>query len=289
MIWGSTYLAIRIAIETLPPFLMAGVRFVVAGTVLVGWSRLRGSALPTRIQWRNTAVVGAMLLLVGNGAVVWAEQWVPSGLVALLVATVPLWIVLVDWGWGERRPPGPWLVLGLAWGLAGVALLVGTEGIGIAVGKPLLGAGVVLVGALSWAAGSIVARDAAMPSSPAMTVGAEMLCGGGLLLILSLAVGEPAAFRLPDVTLRSVLARLYLIVFGALVAFSAYIWLLGRVPAARVSTYAYVNPVVAVFLGWALADEPLTARTLVAAAIIILSVVLITRPRDSAPLADRSG
>lgn len=275
VIWGSTYLAIRIAIETLPPFLMAGVRFVVAGTVLLGWARLRGSALPTRIQWRNTAVVGAMLLLVGNGAVVWAEQWVPSGLVALLVATVPLWIVLVDWGWGERRPPGPWLVLGLAWGLAGVALLVGTEGIGIAVGKPLLGAGVVLVGAFSWAAGSIVARDAAMPSSPAMTVGAEMLCGGGLLLLLSLAVGEPAGFRLPDVTLRSVLALLYLIVFGALVAFSAYIWLLGRVPAARVSTYAYVNPVVALFLGWALAGEPMTGRTAVAAAVILSAVMLV--------------
>jgi drug/metabolite transporter (DMT)-like permease len=274
VIWGSTYLAIRIAIETIPPFLMAGIRFVVAGGLLLVWARLRGTPWPSRIEARNAAVAGGLLLLLGNGAVVWAEQWVASGLVALLVATVPLWMVLLDWlaAGGER--PGPGLFFGLVWGLAGVVLLVSGEGFGGGEGPQLLGGLVVLGGAFGWAAGSIYARAARMPSSPRMATAVEMMVGGVLLLLMSRLAGEP--FALTGSSVRSALALVYLIVFGALVAFSAYIWLLGQVSAAAVSTYAYVNPVVALLLGWALMGEPLSPRTFIAAGIILSAVMMIT-------------
>lgn len=277
VIWGSTYLAIRFAIETIPPFTMAGVRFVTAGALLFAWARARGVALPTRRQLRDGAVVGTFLLLGGNGAVVWAQQWVPSGLAALLVATVPLWMVVLDWVWGGARRPGPGVAFGLVWGLAGVALLTG--GLGADTFEPgtLLGGLVVLVGSLSWAVGSIYARTAKVPAAPRMATAVQMLAGGALLLIAGAAGGEWGGFDPGAVSLRSGLALAYLVVFGALVAYSAYIWLLGVSTAARVSTYAYVNPVVALFLGWALADEPLTPRTLAAAAVILSAVVVLNR------------
>jgi drug/metabolite transporter (DMT)-like permease len=276
VIWGSTYLAIRIAIETIPPFLMAAVRFLVAGGLLLMWARLRGAPWPSRRELGNAALVGALLLLVGNGAVVWAEQWVPSGLAALLVATVPLWIVLVDWGWGRGRRPGPILVAGLVWGLFGVTLLAGGEGLGAGGVMELMGGAAILVGTFSWAAGSILSREAPMPRAPRMAVALEMLSGGLLLLALSALVGEPAGFQAGAVSMRSALALVYLIVFGALVAFSAYIWLLGVAEPARVSTYAYVNPVVALLLGWAVAEEPLGLRTLLGSGVILSAVMLIS-------------
>jgi drug/metabolite transporter (DMT)-like permease len=276
VIWGSTYLAIRFALESLPPFLMAGVRFVVAGAVLYAWTRrARGVAPPTRTEWWGTAVVGGLLLLGGNGAVVWAEQFIPSGLAALLVATVPLWMVVLDWAGGGERP-GPGVVLGLTVGLAGVGLLVDTPGVEINDTMELLGAGAVVLGALSWAVGSLHSRRASLPASPRLATAMQMLTGGGLLLVAGVLAGEPARFDPGAVTFRSAAALLYLVVAGSLVAFSAYIWLLRHASPARVSTYAYVNPVVALFLGWALAGEPLTPRTLLAAAVILGSVALIT-------------
>ncbi len=277
LIWGSTYLAIRFAIETIPPFTMAGARFLTAGLALYLWARARGVARPTRRQLRDGGIVGAFLLLGGNGAVVWAEQWVPSGLTALLVATVPLWMVLLDWVWaGAARPPvGVWF--GLAWGLAGVGLLTG--GLGGEAFEPgaWLGAIVILFGSLSWAMGSIYTRTARMPAAPRMATAIQMLAGGLLLTGLGAGVGEWATFDLRDVSGRSWAALAYLVVFGALVAYTAYIWLLGVSTAARVSTYAYVNPVVALILGWALADEPLSGRTAVAAAVILSAVMLLNR------------
>ena len=289
LVWGSTYLAIRYAIETLPPFLMAGTRFLVAGSLLYGWSRLRGAARPARLQWQATAVVGALLLLGGNGGVVWAEQWVPSGVAAVLVATVPFWMVLLEWrGGGER--PGAGVVAGLLLGFAGLVLLVGpgewAGGGGVHPG----GAAALMLGTFAWAAGSIYARRAPLPNSPLLTTGMEMLAGGGLLLLAGLLTGEAARLELAAVSPRSALGLAYLITFGSLIGFTAYIWLLRHTTAAKASTYAYVNPVVAVLLGWALAGEPLSARVLLAVAIILGAVAVITtararlaRPRAAAP------
>lgn len=276
LVWGSTYLAIRFAIETLPPLLMASVRFLVAGALLYAWARSRGAPRPTRAQWRAAAIVGGLLFVGGNGAVVVSEQWVPSGLVALVVASVPLWMVVVDWLWGSRARPGLQVTVGLLAGFGGVAFLAGSPGAGAGGGHELAGILLVTLGSLAWAAGSIYARQADLPPRPRLWVGMQMLAGGAFLLPLAVATGELGRLDPAGISMKSVLALAYLIVFGALLAFSAYIWLLGVSTPARVSTYAYVNPVVALFLGWALADEPLTFRSVVAGAIIVGSVVVIT-------------
>jgi drug/metabolite transporter (DMT)-like permease len=276
LVWGSTYLAIRFAIETLPPLLMASVRFLIAGSMLYLWARSRGAPKPTGSQWRAAAVVGGLLFVGGNGAVVVAEQWVPSGLVALVVASVPLWMVLLDWLWGSGARPTRRVVLGLMAGFAGVGVLAGSPGAGAGGSHELLGLLLVVAGSLAWAGGSIFARQADLPPRPRLWVGMQMLAGGAMLLPLSITLGELGRLDLGAVSLKSLLALAYLIVFGALLAFSAYIWLLGVSTPARVSTYAYVNPVVALLLGWALAGEPLTPRSLAAAGIIVGSVVVIT-------------
>lgn len=277
LIWGSTYLAIRWAIETIPPFTMAGIRFLVAGGLLFTWARLRGQPVPTRRQLRDGALVGALLLVGGNGAVVWAEQWVDSGLTALLIATVPFWMVLLDWLWAGSARPSRWAWIGVGWGLAGVWLLVGRGGFGLLQGPALLGGVVILAGSLSWAFGSILSRSVRLPASPRMTTAVQMLAGGVLLTVLGGVSGEWQSWVPAATSLRSLLSLLYLIVFGALVAYSAYIWLLRVSTAGRVATYAYVNPVVALFLGWGLAGEPMTGQTLVAAAIILSAVMLLNR------------
>lgn len=291
VIWGSTYLAIRFAIETIPPFTMAGVRFLVAGGLLYAWARSRGAARPRRVHWRGTAVVGALLLLGGNGAVVWAEQWVASGLVALLVASVPLWMVLLDWMWGGARRPNAWLVGGLFWGLLGVALLVGSDEMGGSDTQTLFGALIVLAGSFAWAAGSIYSRSASLPPSPRLATAMEMLVGGGLLLFLGGVAGEWGTISYAAISLKSVLALGYLIVFGAIVAFSAYIWLLFASTPARVATYAYVNPVVALFLGWALASEPLDSQALLAGGVILSAVwaISVHGARESPARQGREG
>jgi drug/metabolite transporter (DMT)-like permease len=216
----------------------------------------------------------------GNGGVVWAERVVPSGVVALLVAAVPIWMVLLDW----LRPGGPrptsLVVAGLVTGLVGLVVLVGPQSLVGGGAIDPVGAAVALTGSLAWAAGSILARSKRLPRTPMLATAVEMVGGGVLLLAAGLLTGETRGFSLADVTLRSGLSWAYLVTFGSLVGFTAYIWLLGNVSAARASTYAYVNPVVAVFLGWALASEPLTARTMVAAAIIVAAVALITVGRS---------
>ena len=275
LIWGSTYLAIRFAIETLPPFLMAGTRFVVAGGLLYAFARARGLARPSLRQWRAAAVVGGLLLVGGNGGVVWSEQYVPSGLVALVVATEPLWVALFDWARRGGARPTRSAVFGMLCGFAGVAVLVGPTGAG---GGHVawLPAVVVLLAAGSWALGSIYSLRAPLPPSPLVATGAEMLAGGALLLVAGLARGEAAAFDPTAVSLRSLLGLGYLIVFGSLVAFSAYVFLLRVASPSKASTYAFVNPVIAVVLGWLLAGEPLTPRVGVAAALVVAAVVLVT-------------
>ena len=275
-IWGSTYLAIRFAIETLPPLGMAAVRFLIAGALMYTWLRARGASAPTLAQWRSGAISGTLLLVGGNGAVVVAEQWVPSGLVALIVATVPMWMVLFDAGFGSGARPSNRARMGLVFGFMGVGVLAGSPGVGGGGRQEILGAFLVLGGSICWAIGSLVSRYVEDPPRPAMLVATQMLTGGAIFTILSLASGELAGFSLGDISLRSWWALLYLVVAGAIVGYAAYIWLLTVVPPSRVGTYAYVNPVVALFLGWALADEPLNSRSVLAAAIILASVVVIT-------------
>jgi drug/metabolite transporter (DMT)-like permease len=277
LIWGSTYLAIRFAIETLPPFLMAGLRFTVAGGLLyAAVRRVGGADRPQRAQWVATAVVGVLLLVTGNGLVVWSEFRIPSGVAALFVGTVPCWMVLLDWlRPGGARPTVP-VVIGLALGLAGLVFLVGPDSLLGGGRADLLGAGAVLVASLSWAAGSIYSRHAAMPPSPFLSTAMQMLAGGAVLLALGAASGELAHVDPAQFSARSIAAFLYLMVFGSIAAFSAYVWLLQVSTPALVSTYAYVNPVVAVLLGAAFAAEPLTPRMLIAAAVIVSGVALIT-------------
>jgi drug/metabolite transporter (DMT)-like permease len=281
VIWGSTYLAIRFAIETLPPLAMAGVRYVIAGAIMYAWLRARGSVAPTRRQWGPAAIVGGLLLLGGNGGVVLAQRTVPSGVVALMVAMVPIWMVIADWLRRDGIKPTRRTMVGLIVGFGGMVMLVGPNALAGGGRVDPIGAMFVIAGSISWAVGSIYARNAALPKSPFMATAMEMLCGGALLLAAGALRGELGGVDVAEFSTASIIAFLYLIVFGSLVGFTAYIWLLGATTAARVSTYAYVNPVVAVFLGWAFAGEPVSGRMLLAAAIIIAAVVIISLGRQS--------
>jgi drug/metabolite transporter (DMT)-like permease len=281
IIWGSTYLAIFYAIDTLPPFLMAAVRFFVAGTLLYAWSRTRAQRPPTRREWQAAFVIGGLLLLGGNGAVVWAEQMVPSGIAALLVAGTPCWMVLLDWLWQGARRPGARTALGLILGFGGIALLVGPSALGSGVSVNPVGALVLTRGSLAWATGSIYSRRAPSPPGALMATGMQMLMGSILLLFAGTLTGEWSRLDLANVSLTSILAVLYLTVFGAIIGYSAYVWLLRVSTPARVSTYAYVNPVVAVLLGWAIAGEELTLRMGFAAIVIVTGVALITLEEQS--------
>lgn len=280
VIWGSTYLGIKIAIETLPPLLMAGTRFALAGILVIAWMRARHDvARPTIRQWRNATIVGGLLLFTGNGLIVIAQQRLPSGLAALLVATVPLWMALMDWlAFGNRRPKLG-VFGGLALGLAGVLVLMDPRSM---LGEPihLTSALLVLIACMSWSVGSLFSRRADLPKSLMQASGMEMLCGGLLLIIAGSVRGEWLTIDLASASWRSTSAFVYLVIFGSLVGFSAYIWLLKHVSAAAVSTYAYVNPMVAVALGWAFAGEPIGLRMLLASALIIAAVVMITLRRQ---------
>lgn len=279
IIWGSTYLAIRYAIETIPPFIMGGTRFLVSGALLYTWSRYRGAPRPTRLHWRNAIIAGGFLLLGGNGAVVWAEQFVPSGLTALLVSILPFWLVIIEWVRPPRRRPSGAVLVGLVLGFIGIIVLVGPGNVGGDGDVRVLGALVLILGSLSWAIGSFWSRDAQLPDSGLLTTGMEMLGGGALLVIVGVLSGELSHFDVRHVSRASTLGLVYLITFGSLLGFTSYIWLLDKVSPARLGTYAYVNPIVAVLLGWAIAGEALSIRTGVAAAIVICAVALITSAR----------
>lgn len=282
-IWGSTYLAIRYAIESIPPFLMAGTRFVVAGTVMYTLLRLLGQPNPGLKQWGQLALVGTFLFLGGNGFVVWAEQYIASGLAALLVATLPLWLLLLDWWWaGGSRPTGMALS-GIGLGLLGTLVLVDPLHV---VGSPihLPGAAMVLLASILWAIGSIYSKTFRQPASIFMSAACQMIGGGLALLLVSLVLGELEGFVWREVTAVSLGGFVYLFVFGSMVAISAYVWLLQNASAASVSTYAFVNPAVAILLGWLVADEPLTPRILLGAAVILAGVVLVIRAPRRVPV-----
>src|SRR3954462_11453515 len=282
IICGPTYLAIRSADQPIPPCVKRGVRFLVSGALLYGWSRYRGAPRPTRRHWRNAVIAGGFLLLGGNGAVVWAEQFVPSGLTALLVSILPFWLVIIEWVRPPRRRPSSAVILGLVLGFIGIIVLVGPAGLGGQGDVKPIGAVVLILGSLSWAIGSFWSRDAQLPESGLLTTGMEMLGGGVLLLVVGVLSGELSHFDIRAVSKTSAIGLLYLITFGSLIGFTSYIWLLDKVSPARLGTYAYVNPIVAVLLGWAIAGETLSIRTWVAAAIVICAVALITTARTAA-------
>lgn len=281
VVWGSTYLAIRIAIETIPPLLMAGARFLVAGGVLYAWARVRGAPPASARAWRDAALLGALFLFLGNGGLVWAETRVPSGLAAVLAATTPLWTVVIERLRGRTDTVRPAVYAGLILGLGGVVLLMVPGGHEAPL--DLLGAGVVLVAALVWAYAMVLTRSLTLPDSGALSAAIQMLAGGALLVTAGSLGGEWSGFAFGAASVRSLLGLGYLIVFGSLVAYSAFTWLLRVAPAGRVSTYAYVNPVVAVLLGWLLASEPFGTRELAASAVIIAGVALIISGRTRSP------
>lgn len=279
VIWGSTYLAIRTCVATMPPFLMVGARFLVAGASLFAAARLSGAALPTAAHWRRSLPVGALMIVLGNGLVVWSEQRVPSSIAALLIAMAPVWFALLAWIFrGER--PAPRALAGIAVGLAGIALLVGpgASASGSPAGVDAAGAIALLVASLSWASGSLAAKALDLPRSTTMASALQLLTGGALALAVGLVSGEHRGLALAHVSTASWLAFAYLVVFGSLVGFTAYAYLVRVVSPSSLSTYAYVNPVVAMVLGATLGGEPLSARTLTAAAVILAGVVLMTAP-----------
>jgi len=281
--WGSTYLAIRFAVETIPPFFMAGTRHFTAGVILYTIMRMRGAPSPTRANWKSAAIVGLLLLAGANGLVSWAEITVPSAVTALLVGSVPLWMILIDWISGRYRDKSKrpsWLAFaGVISGFIGIALLVGPNEIAGQRVNPL-GAAALLIGAVLWAGGSLYSRTADLPASPLLGTGMEMMIGGLGCFIISGLTGEWGRLDLAAVSTSSVTGLIYLIVFGSLVGFASYTWLLRAAPTTLVSTYAYVNPVVAIFLGVLLADEVISPRMILAAVIILASVALITFTRQ---------
>ena len=285
--WGSTYLAIKYAIETLPPFLMAGSRFLLAGSILFIWARLsKDYEAPKWEHWRTSFIVGTLLLLGGNGAVVVAQHYIPSSLAALLVATEPFWIVILSWVWLNGGHPTWKVVFGLAVGFAGVWLLIsGRASTGLDEGGfgEWIGVVAVMIGALSWATGSIYGLRATTPRSSILGSGMQMISGSASLLLVGLIRGEWSTLDPNAVSTASLFGLGYLIVFGSLVGFTAYSWLLKNARPSMVATYAYVNPVIAVLLGWLIAGEAMTGQMMFGAGVIMGSVVLITSQSHDEP------
>ena len=277
LVWGSTYLAIAFAIDSMPPLIMIGSRFVVAGLLVYAYMSLRGKAQPTRRMWRSSAVVGTLTLGVGTGAVAWAEQWLASGVAALLVTSVPLWMVLLDWKWKGGLRPNRFVVAGLTLGFVGIVLLVHPAELVQSMSSEAIASLVVLLGAFSWSFGAILGRDAELPEHPLMSTATQMITGGSVLVVGGLLRGEAAGLDVAQFTSASWLAWSYLVVFGSIVAFSSFVWLMKNAPPGQVATYAYVNPIVAVFLGWMLADEYVGGRVLLAVVVLVTAVVLISR------------
>jgi drug/metabolite transporter (DMT)-like permease len=275
LVWGSTYLAMRIGIESFPPLILAGLRHFVVGVILYPFLRWRTKVKPTPTNWKAALVTGALLLLVGNGGVCYSEKTVPSGVAALLVAMVSFWMVIVDWLRPGGVRPVPRVIMGLLLGFGGLVLLVGPAHLGGSERVDPGGALVLVVASFAWACGSVYSKHGGMPSSAFLGVAMQGLVGGAMLLLGGLFLGEFHGLHLAAITLRSWLALGYLILFGSGIGFSAYLYILRESTATRVATYAFVNPVVALFLGWLFVGEPLTLRTGIAAAIILTAVMLV--------------
>jgi drug/metabolite transporter (DMT)-like permease len=276
LIWGSTYLGIRVAVETLPPFLMAGMRFAVAGSLIFGFLRARGAPWPTAAQWKDQAIVGIFLLLGGNAVVSWAERKTPSGITSLILGASPLVMVILDWIRPRGRRPTLALIAGVGVGIAGIALLLGPDAIPAGYRPPPFYIVAIFASSISWWTGSLYSKHSSAGTPLLMASAMQMLCGSICMLLTGLILGEGRGFHVDAVSTRSWAAFAYLITMGSIVAFPVYVWLLEHSTPAKVSTYAYVNPVVAIFLGWALLGEPLNGRILLASTVIVGAVVIIT-------------
>jgi drug/metabolite transporter (DMT)-like permease len=285
VLWGSTYFFIRIGIETIPPLVLAGIRHIAIGLVFYPLFRYQSKEKPTPAQWRTTIITGLLLLLCGNGALSWAEMRVPSGIASLLVATVSLWMVILDWLRPGGVRPGLRVLIGFVLGFAGIALLVGPSHLGGSERVNPIGAITLILGSLAWASGSIYSRHHPVPHSPLLGVAMQSLAGGAGLWIVAAATGELHQFHPAQVTVRSWLAVLYLFSFGSALGFSAYIYILKHSTASRVATYAFVNPVVALFLGWSLGGEAVSLRTLIASGTILAAVLLVIFAPHKQPAA----
>lgn len=280
VVWGSTYLGIKVAIETIPPFFQAGIRFFISGLILLIWQRAAGSEMPTRRQWISTAIIGILLLLGGNGLLSWAEQFIPSGIAAIIIGSIPMFLVIAE----AIRPNGikPTLraMIGLLIGFAGIFILVGPSEIsGSDTQLNPFGVVALLTACILWSIGSIYSKTADLPKSSLMTTGSEMLMGSLGLFVVSFLTGELHGWDIAEVSSRSLVGLAYLITIGSLVGFGSYIWLLQNAPISLVATYAYVNPIVAVLIGSWLGDEPLEPHTGLATAVIIGSVIFINSSR----------
>jgi drug/metabolite transporter (DMT)-like permease len=290
LIWGSTYLGIRLAIDSIPPFLMAGSRYLTAGLILYLISRARGATRPPAITWRSSLIVGGFLLLGGNGGVTVAEKYIDTGLAAVIVATVPIYIVLLSWASGSAPRPSVPVLIGLAGGFLGVGILMAPS-LHFSTSEtrhPGIGMLILLFASLLWSIGSLYSRGAKNADSPFLAAGQQMICGGVLLILAGFITREQ--FHPHSVTAHSAWAWVYLVLIGAIIGFTAYIYLLRHCDPAKVATYAYVNPIVAVILGALFAGEHLTSRTIVAAALIIGSVAIVIttqqlRPKSVPPVS----
>jgi len=282
IVWGSTYLAIRFAVETMPPFLHASVRYLVSGLILYYWRRAAGDPIPTRGNWKGTAIVGTLMLLGGNGLVSLAEKNIPSGIAALFIATVPFWLILFEAMRAGGTKPTLMSIIGLIVGFGGVFILIGpSEFLGTGHDFDSFSVFIILCACILWAIGSIYLKSADVPKSSLMSTAMQMLTGAGSLFIVSVITGEMNGLDVSTISARSWWGLVYLITFGSLIGFVSYGWLLQNAPISLVSTYAYVNPVVAVFLGWLLAGEELNARIAVAATIIIGSVIMVNLTKQN--------
>jgi len=278
LFWGGTYVAIKLGLDSFPPMLLAGARHFTAGLFMLSVALFRKDAFPKMREMMFSSLIGLMMLLVGNGLVTLTEQTVPSSIVSLLIGAVPLWIILLNWSFGDKKRPTIYHLLGVTLGMIGIAFLVfQSQQDGITHFDPL-GIFLILMAAISWAAGSLVSRYAPIPKSPYMNLAFQMISGGLALFIAASVRQEWAQFDVSKVTSNAWMSLGYLIFFGSILGYSAYIWLLRNVNPTWVSTYAFVNPVVAVFLGWLLAKENLSLNALIAAAIIIVSIVFMTFP-----------
>jgi drug/metabolite transporter (DMT)-like permease len=285
VVWGSTYLAIRVGIESFPPLLLAGSRHLLTGLILYPILRRKTGVRPAAAHWRISFITGFLLLFIGNGGVCLAERTVPSGVTALLVATVSLWLVLVDWLRPGGTRPGPRVIAGLMLGFGGLALLVGPKNLGGAGRVDPFGVGVLVIASLAWATGSVYSKHAGgLSGSPLLGVAMQSLAGGVSLWIAGILTGELGALHLGAISTRSWTALAYLVVFGSGVGYTAYLYILKKSTATRVATYAFVNPVVALFLGWLLVGESINLRTVIAAAVILTAVLLVITAPHGAPV-----